>query len=251
MKFLKTTYRKIRKKYHRFKLFYTVNWTKTLYFNFKKFPFDVAKKLPVFFYGSVHFQNLEGEIVINGPISMGMIGFGQDFEARKRYKKLGEISLEGKLVLNGPVHFGKDVFLSVGPEAYCELGYMCTLGSDVKLVCRKKIIIGDWTGVGYESQIIDSNFHPMINSKTGELYPLLSPIILGSHNTLSNRVSIMPNTKTPDYCVIASNSVCGKDYTELGTYILIGGIPAKLIKTDYSRDWENEKVSLKKYKVIV
>jgi hypothetical protein len=60
----------------------------------------------------------------------------------------------------------------------------------------------------------------------------------------------MPNTITPDHCVVASNSLCNKDYTSLGNYILIGGIPAKLLQDNYARDWEGEKEALLKNKII-
>ncbi|MCW8982372.1 MAG: hypothetical protein OQJ83_13395, partial [Altibacter sp.] len=64
------------------------------------------------------------------------------------------------------------------------------------------------------------------------------------------RITVMPNTKTPDHCVVASNSLCNRDYTSLGNYILLGGIPAKLIKTDYARDWEGEKETLLDIKML-
>lgn len=247
---LKNTLRKVRYFSEGIKFYYSINWTKTLYFNFKKFPFSIAKKLPVFFYGKVKFRRISGEIIINAPIKRGMFGFGQQFEKATRSKGIAEFSLLGTLVLNGPIHMGKDVFLSIGKNAYCEFGYMSCLGSDVKLICTDKIIVGDWSGIGYESQIIDTNSHPMMNSETGEHYPLTGQIFIGTHNAVSNRVSIMPNTRTPDYCVIASNTLCNKDYTSLGNNILLGGIPAKLIKNNYTRDWEREKELLKKYKII-
>jgi acetyltransferase-like isoleucine patch superfamily enzyme len=243
-------YNKLRVAYYRFKFYNSVNWTKTLYFNFKKFPFSIAKKLPVFFYGKVHFQSISGDVKINGAIKTAMIGYGQKFETGVKSKGIAEISLYGKLTFNGYAHFGKDVILYIGKNASCEFGYMSCLGSDVKLVCTHQINIGDWSGIGYESQIIDTNSHPMINTETGELYPLSSPIHIGSHNAFSNRISVMAGTQTPDYCVIASNTLCNKDYTSLGSNILIGGIPAKLLKNNYSRDWENEKELLIKYKVI-
>jgi acetyltransferase-like isoleucine patch superfamily enzyme len=90
----------------------------------------------------------------------------------------------------------------------------------------------------------------MMNSKTGEKYPLSAPIELGNYNAVSNRVSIMSNTKTPDNCVIASNSLCNKDYTNLGSEILLGGVPAKLIRRDFVRDWESEKEKLMFYKRV-
>ena len=248
--FARDTYRKLRKIYHKFKLYRSVNWTKTIYFNFKKFPFRIAKKLPVFFYGKICFQSIKGEIIINGPIKTAMIGYGQHFESAVKSKGIAEIMLHGKLVFNGYAHIGKDVFLYVGRNAYCEFGNMSCLGSDVKVICTHKIVIGDWSGIGYESQIIDTNSHPMKNTVTGEHYPITGPICIGSYNAFSNRISIMANTKTPNFCVIASNTVCNKDYTTFGSNILIGGIPAKLLKNNYSRDWEIERDFLIKHKVV-
>ena len=60
----------------------------------------------------------------------------------------------------------------------------------------------------------------------------------------------MPGTVTPNYCVVASNSVVNKDYTPLGNNILLGGIPAKLIKKNYSRDWEGEKELLEDFLIL-
>ena len=250
IKFLKHIYSLVKLRYQRLKFFLSINWLKTLYFNFKMFPFKTAKKLPVYFYGSIKFSSLKGEIVIDAPIKKGMIGFGQKFEKMSRSKSVAELILNGQLVFRGHAHFGKDCFVCIEKDAYCEFGFMGCLGSDVKLICTTKIIIGKWTGIGYESQIIDTNSHPMKNTLSGEYYPMTGPIHLGNYNAISNRVSIMPNTQTPNHCVIASNSLCNKDYRPLGEHILIGGIPAELIKTNYSRDWESEKEKLKKYKRV-
>lgn len=232
------------------KLFFKVNWVKTIYFNFKMFPFSIAKKLPIFFFGKVRFSDLSGEVIIDAPIKRAMIGFGQSFEFPTTYRGIAEIVLKGKLVFKGYAQIGKDCVIYISKRGYCEFGYMATLGSNVKLICDKKVILGDWTGIGYESQIIDTNSHPMKNTITGEFYPINGEIILGNYNSISNRVSIMPNTQTPDYCVVASNSLCNKDYTSLGNNILIGGMPSKLIKNNFTRDWEGEKEMLKKNKLI-
>ena len=232
------------------RIFKKVNWRKTLYFNFKMFPFSIAKKLPVFFYGKVKFSSLKGEVTIQAPIRSGMIGFGQEFEKMTQSKGVAEIFIDGTLIFKGHAHFGKDVFLSIDKDAFCQFGFMGCLGSDVKLICTNKIIIGDWTGIGYESQIIDTNSHPMKNTITNNYYPMNGPIILGNYNAISNRVSIMLGTKTADNTVVASNSLCNKDYTDLGDNVLIGGTPSKLIKNNFKRDWEIEKEHLMKSKRV-
>jgi acetyltransferase-like isoleucine patch superfamily enzyme len=127
---------------------------------------------------------------------------------------------------------------------------MGCLGSNVKFICTHRIVLGNWAGIGYESQVVDTTAHPMKDLTTGKYVPMAGAIEIGNYNTISNRVSIMNNTKTPDSCVVASNSMCNRDYTEYGNNILLGGIPAKLLKTNYVRDWESEKDMLLRNKDI-
>ena len=196
-----------------------VNWIKTYYLNYKIFPRSIAKKLPVIIYGPIKLSSLKGKIIIDAPIKRGMIGIGQSFEFPTTYKGTSELVLNGTLKFKGNAQMGKDVCIKIDTNGYCEFGHMATLGSNVKLICMEKVILGDWTGIGYESQLIDTNSHPMINTNTGEHYQITGEIVLGSQNAVSNRVTIMLNTKTPDSCVIASNSLCNKDFTKHGENI--------------------------------
>ena len=83
---LKNICRKAKSGYQKLKIYYSINWTKTLYFNFKKFPFSIAKQLPVFFYENVKFTSIAGKIEIKGAIKKGMIGFGQPYEMNTLHK---------------------------------------------------------------------------------------------------------------------------------------------------------------------
>lgn len=222
------------------KFFYSVNWIKTLYFNFKKFPYSIAKKLPVFFYGSVKFTNIDGEITIASPIHTAMIGFGQKYEKQTRQIGIAEINLVGHIHFKGYAQFGKDYFLFISKNAYCEFGNMASIGSKGKIICYNKIELGDYARIGFESQVIDTNFHEMKDFENNVILPLSKSIYIGDYNFISNRVSILKGSRTGDYCTIASNSLCSKDYTKLGENILIGGVPAKLIRQNISRDWDGE-----------
>lgn len=240
----------LRKIYRKRKLYYKVNWFKTIYFNFKKFPFFIACKLPVYFYGKVKFQDISGDINIESPIKSGMIGFGQRYEKYTVHKGTAEIVLAGKIVFKGNVQFGKDYFVYVKKGAYAEFGHMSGIASDGKFVCTHSIILGDYVRIASEARIVDTDFHPMIDTLTGEKFSLTSPVIIGNYNYMSNRVSILKGTKTPNYCTIASNSLCNKDYTPLGENILIGGIPAKLLKNNITRDWESERELLDRWLIV-
>lgn len=247
---IQNSYRKCRSFYQKFRFYCKVNWIKTLYFNFKKFPFETAKKLPVYFYGRVKFTSIKGDIQIEGNIQKGMIGFGQPYELNSAHKGIAEIFILGKLTFKGKFQFGKDCFVFVGENAVCELGNMASMASGGKIICTEKIALGDYARFGSEAQIIDTNFHDLIDTQTGVKLQKSGPIFIGNYNFVSNRVSIMKGTQTPNFCTIASNSLCTKDYKNLGENILIGGVPAKLIRNNISRDWEGEKEQLDDFLTI-
>ncbi|MES2486373.1 MAG: transferase [Bacteroidota bacterium] len=227
-----------------------VNWIKTLYFNYKKFPFTVAKKLPVFFYGPVKLTDISGEIIIDAPIKRAMIGFGQPYEFTSLHKGIAELKLSGTIVFKGHVQFGKDYFIYIAKDAYAEFGHMASLASNGKIICTQSIIFGKYARIGSESQLIDTTFHKMIDLATGRQMPVAGNIVLGDFNYVANRVSIMKNTITPNFCTISSNSLCNKDYTAFGQNIMIGGTPAKLLKTNITRDWQGESEDMKKWLIV-
>lgn len=250
MKIIDILYCKLRSQYHKSRYFFSVNWLQTFYFNFKMFPFDLAKQLPVYFYGPVKFTDLSGTVEINATIKRGMIGFGQHYESGSRHSGIAEVGISGNIKFNGHMQFGKDCLLSVSPNALCVFGHMSSIGTKGKLICTVSVKLGDFARIGSESQLIDTNSHQMINTLTGEKYPMSSPIDIGNYNFIGSRVSIMPKTKTPNFCTVSSNSFCNKDYTSLGENVMIGGVPAQLLKENISRDWKGEHEMLMKYLMI-
>lgn len=236
--------KRVKNTYHRFRFYFQINWYKTLYFNFKMFPFSIAKKLPVYIYEWVKFTDLRGEIFIDAPIKRGMIGIGKPYEMTTRRLKTAEIILHGKIVFRGYAQFGKDVFIYVKKGAIMDVGNMTGVASQGKIICTHAIKFNTYSRVGSECQILDTDFHQMINTETGEKHPISQPIYIGSYNYVGRWSSIMKGTITPDYCTIASNTLCNKDYSSYGSNILIGGIPAQLLKQHITRDWEGEREAL-------
>lgn len=246
IKNLKAIYYFFRLQYEKLKFFFSINWIKTLYFNFKMLPYETAKKLPFYFYGSVKFTSLKGSVQIEAPIKRGMIGFGQAYEMTTRSSKMAEIVLKGQIIFRGYGQFGKDCFLMVGNNAILDFGNMAGMASRGKLICTDEITLKTYARIGSECQVVDTDFHQMINTETGERYEVTKPITIGAYNYVGRWTSLLKGAVTPDYCTIASNTLCNKDYSHLGSNILIGGIPAKLLKTNISRDWEGERAMLEK-----
>ncbi|MDG1064337.1 MAG: transferase [Flavobacteriaceae bacterium] len=247
METIKKPYRYMRK---RMRLYLKVNWIKSLYFNFKMLPFAQARHLPILFYGPVSFGKLTGTIELPKLCKMGLVGFGQPYELVTKTRRAAELHLEGCITFRGYAQIGIDYFVHVGQNASLEMGNMSSIASNGKVICHHYISLGDYARVGSEAQLIDTNFHQMIHTKTRERYPMHGPIRLGSYNYISNRVTVLQGTKTGDHCTVASNTLCTKDYSDWGQNILIGGVPAQKLKTDIARDWASEQELMERYLIL-
>ena len=245
--FLKGKYRALKRKW---KFFWSINWIKTYYFNYKKFPYSIARKLPVYFYGKVKFSSIKGNVIIDAPIKRAMIGFGQSFEFPTTSKGTSELRIEGTLVFKGNVQFGKDVCILIREKAYFEMGHFSCLGSSCLVVCKNKIVLKSFVRVGFQVQFIDNTIHQLLDLSANKELPFSAPIYLNDYNWIGNRTPIMKNTQTPKNCIVASNSLLNKDYNKFGENILIGGIPAKLLKENISRDWDGEQERLENNLIV-
>lgn len=217
------------------------NWIAIVYFNFRVLPLKQAIHMPFDFYRKVRFECLQGKVKINPKLKLyrGMIKIGgRGSEMFPHNSTIINLRKGGELYINGITEIGIGTYLYIGEKGKVILGNKVRIGAYSKLYCEKEIIIGDEVGISWESQIFDTNFHFMENMENKQIFERDTPIKIGSYNWFGNRVNIMKGTQTPDHCIIASNSLCNKDYTSLPPYSLIAGAPAKFIKQGIRRLFE-------------
>lgn len=202
-------------------------------------PFKQAIHLPFDFYYRVRFNDLSGKIKIKSDkVYRGMIkigGRGSDIFPRQ----CSVITLRGYMELGYGIEFGTGISLVIDKDARFVLGNHVRLGANTKVYCTKQIEMGDEIGFSWECQIFDTNFHYVKNVETGQIYPIDSPIKIGSYAWFGNRVNVMKGTVIPDNTIVASNSLCNKNYSEMGEYILLVGSPVELKKKRCKRLFEN------------
>jgi len=236
--------------YRKIKSFFKVNWVKTIYINFKMLPFEQARHLPIIIFGKCSIQSLSGKIIFSSRIQFGMLGLGQRYEVFSKESGKAELNIQGDLIIQNKAQFGYDYKIFVAKNATLTLGNMASMASQAKIICTQNITLGKFCRLGSECQIIDTNFHNLKNVKTNEVFNKNNDILLGSFNFISNRVSVLGKAVTSDYCTVASNTLLNKDYSSFGENIILGGIPAKLVKENIVRDWETEKENLENYLTI-
>ncbi len=105
------------------------------------------------------FLEKNAQIINNGYFAMGVRRDGF-FPSDKRC--MLTIQDKGKLVLNGSTITGPGVTIIVGPNASLELGNNVCINSNATIIANQKIKIGDGSGIGWDSEIIDTDFHPII-----------------------------------------------------------------------------------------
>ncbi len=215
------------------------NWFAILYFNFKMLPFRQAVRLPFDFYGKIKFQSLKGKVIINTTVSRGCFQFG--FAQSEIFAGAPIIiSVDGALILKGkPFCLGSGSLLEIKNGATLEAGDDVLIAPRSKVIVKKHIQMGSHVHTSWEIQIMDSNFHYTRNVQTGEIAPIDKDVIIGNNVWIGNRVTINKGTVLPDHTIVASNSLCNKDYSKAGKqYITLAGMPAKIVAEGNERIFE-------------
>lgn len=209
------------------------NWFAIIYFNLKMLPFKQAIHFPFDFYYKVQFKCLQGRIIIPPDIKLyrGIFKIGsRGSDMFPHNPTIIDLHKGSTIYLNGISEIGIGSYIYLGENSKLIFGNKVRIGASCKLYCKKEIIMGDHIDISWESQIFDTNFHQIEFIKTKQILEMNTSINIGSYNWFGNRVNIMKGTRTPDNCIIASNSLCNKDYTSLPPFSLIAGLPAKFIK---------------------
>lgn len=200
---------------------------KTIWFNFKMFPFKTAIRMPIYLYGKTTFRSLNGKIFINAAINPGMIKIGKSdwYVDTSLHQCIWTIN--GSLIFNGPVTFGHGSYVVISNNATLTIGTNGTFfGSNLKIICFDKISIGNNVRVTWDCQFMDTSFHYIKNLESGEIPPLTKPIIVGDRVWIANRTTISKGAIIPSDTIISSNSLVNKDYSMIGPYTMLAGIPA-------------------------
>lgn len=215
------------------------NWLAIIYFNFRMLPFKQAVKLPFDFYYKIRFEKLSGKIILQyKDLHRGMIKFGgRGSEMFERSTTI--IDLKGQVFFNGIVEFGHGSLLRIEENGTIIFGNNVRIGAKSKIFCEDQIEFKDELDFSWECQIFDTNFHNIKNTLTNDLVTKTAPISIGAYNWFGNRVSVMKGTKTPDHFIVASNSLCNKDYSNYPEYSVFGGTPVKQIGSNQKRIFEN------------
>lgn len=209
---------------------------KTLCFNFRYFPFSIAKRLPVFIRHNVEVRYMKrGNISFVGTIRPFMLSLGS-IDREYTYDKPSMINIKGSMVVkgNGYHAFAPGIILYVGENATLEVGNNFSVSHDAKFYIKKSCVIGDDNMWSYYNVIMDNDAHP-IYDPSGNLLNYNKDVIIGNHVWIGCRCTIMKGAEIPNDSIIGSNSIVNKQMNE--SNCIYAGNPVRQIKQNV--DWNN------------
>lgn len=214
------------------------NWFAILYFNFKMLPLKQAIRLPFDFCHKIKFKRLSGKIIIDdNAISRGMVRIGA--QGSDMFDGTSTIlDIAGTLLIKGiGISIGTGSLLRIESNGVVELNSNVVLGARNIVLCEQCISIGGQTISSWNCQFMDTDTHSIINLTDDNIMLRTYPIKIGMHCWIGNNVLINKGTILPNDTIVASYSLCNKDYNKIITEnSIIGGIPAKKIAENKKRN---------------
>ncbi|MGS2727235.1 acyltransferase [Psychroserpens sp. BH13MA-6] len=155
------------------------------------------------------------------------------------YKAIQPVVLRGK----GSIQFGQDVQIGVinaphfhSSYAYIEarhehseilIGNHVSFNNMLSITAEKSIQIKDHVLIGYNCQIIDSNFHDLHPDNRQQTDPNPEVVIIENNVFIGNNVTILKGVVIGENSVVASGAMVTKSFP---ANVIIGGNPAVILK---------------------
>lgn len=212
-----------------------VNVYKTIIFNLIAFGLK-GLRFPVYIYNNTNVYKV-GKIILHCPIKRGLIRIGQldlKSQGKTKFRNAGTIEVWGPVKIEGCTILENDGII--------EFHGFNRIADGSLVVIREKLVIGEQSRIGFQSFVMDSDDHFTIDLETRQVKKNRKEIVIGRYNWIASRTVIKKGVKTPDFLIVASaNALLTKDYTDLPPYSVIGGCPAKLLKTGVRRVYNTDK----------
>lgn len=217
---------------------------KTIWFNLRALPWRQARKLPIFIYRGTKVYHcgtfkITAEHVVCGMIQIGKLGYKAP--GNGRIANYGIIEFKAPTILWGGVIIENRGYILFHGET--------RVGEGTTMLIRDRLEIGKYTSIGFLSFFMDCDDHFTVNTDTLNVTRNKQPIVIGRYCWIACKTFVKKGVVLPDYTIVASaNAVLTKDYSDIGEYCVLGGVPAKVIGRGIRRiyNWKAE-ARLKEY----
>ena len=203
----------------------------SLFFCLRYLPLRLAVHIPILIHPSVKVESLpRGAIQFHGKLRHGMFVFGfKGTAGQSNCKSLIAINPGAQLIVSEGVQMARGTRIVIS-KGKMQIGRNFWCNGDCYFYCTTKITIGDDNMYGWSISFNTSDGHCIYEN--GQQKPMEGDIAIGNHVWIASHCIIAKNTYIADDCIVAQHSLVGKRFEQANC--LIGGMPAKIIKENYS-----------------
>lgn len=190
---------------------YRVNPWKTLYVNLRFFRFKDAIHFPILIANNVILRNLSGTIKIDGQLKIGKVRIGfrdMGIQNERDRKTILDLRKNSNLIFRGSASIGGGA--RIYTKGDLEIGDNFYLSLNSTIIAHHSVTFGRDVTLGWDSLIMDTDFHEVYNSELGVKYPMTKPIIVGNHCWICNSCQILKGAEIPEDTIVASMSLVNK-----------------------------------------
>lgn len=212
---------------------------KSVYVSGKLCGWRNALKMPVFVRYNCVLNSLKGAVSAKCGYRSRMlsIGFSCSGIDDKIFSR-AVLEIDGCIELSGCVTFCSGCKISVAKTGVLKLCDGIFSNFDTTVICVNKIEIGAYTAIGWDVMIMDTDWHSVMDTQTGDIFPASGAVVVGRNCWLGCRSIVLKNSYLPDGCILASNSTLTKRFLMKNT--LLAGNPASEKKHNISKSTKGD-----------
>ena len=208
---------------------YLLGIPKSIYVNLRLLPFTQAIRLPIIVSTQTKLISLKGKVSLNkvktGIVRIGFTGTDTiDYDYNRTM-----LRIDGTLNIKGKTKIAKSSKLIILGEL--TLGNNFITSGDTTIICAKKITIGDDTMLAWQSIVMDTDQHNILDQHQN-LINENKEIEIGDNVWVGARCFILKGVNIPNDSIIGANTTVTKSFDQEKT--IIAGNPPKVIKESVS-----------------
>ncbi|MBQ4184717.1 MAG: hypothetical protein II652_07235 [Bacteroidales bacterium] len=177
---------------------------------------------------------MKGKIRLDCPVRPAILRLGENhlsISDTRFSRTIWDVS--GMLILNGKASIGSGSKISIGKNGVLSLGSAFCISGETEIVCHKHICFGDDCLLSWDSLVMDTDFHQIVDSEGNTLNPP-ADVSIADHVWIGCRCLILKGVSIPADSVLAAGSVLTTDFVETHSIIAGQGSKAAVIKSGIS-----------------